>query len=133
MVAALRVVRPAARSFEQLHLPPIVQQIAEAPRGIILLAGAPGAGKSTTLAAMLQHLNQTVRKHIITLEDPIEYFFEDELCVIEQREVGLDTASFQSGLHNVLRQDPDVLVIGEMRETAARARRSAPRTWARWC
>lgn len=118
-VAALRVVRAALRNFEQLHLPPIVRQIAEAPRGIILLAGAPGAGKSTTLAAILQHLNQTTRKHVITLEDPIEYFFEDELCVIEQREIGLDTASFASGLHNVLRQDPDVLVIGEMREAAS--------------
>lgn len=116
LVAALRVVQGKTRGFTELHLPPIVRTLAESPRGIILLAGAPGSGKSTTLAAMLQHLNSTMRKHIITLEDPIEYYFEDELCVIEQREVGLDTTSFASGLHNVLRQDPDVLMIGEMRD-----------------
>ncbi len=120
-VAAMRVVRTAIRDFEQLHLPAIVRQLAESTRGIILMAGAPGSGKSTTLAAMLQHLNHKVRRHIITLEDPIEYFFDDELCVIEQREIGLDTASFQTGLHNVLRQDPDVLVIGEMRDASSAA------------
>ena len=76
----------------------------------------PAAGKSTTLAAMIEHINATARKHIITLEDPIEYLFEDKQSVIEQREIGLDTATFASGLHNVLRQDPDVIVIGEMRD-----------------
>jgi twitching motility protein PilT len=120
-VAAFRVVRSVIRDFDELHLPPIVRHIAESRNGIVLLAGAPGAGKSTTLAAMIQHLNGTVRRHILTLEDPIEYFFEDQLSVIEQREIGLDTASFQTGLHNVLRQDPDVLVIGEMRDVSSAA------------
>ncbi len=115
-VLALRLVRTVIRSFDQLHLPPIIQRLAESPRGIVLLTGAPGAGKSTTLAAAVEHLNLTARKHIITLEDPIEYFFEDKHSVIEQREVGLDTATFATGLRNVLRQDPDVLVIGEMRD-----------------
>jgi twitching motility protein PilT len=115
-VMALRVMREAVRSFKDLRLPEVMRRICEAPRGIVLIAGAPGSGKSTTLAAMVEHLNATVRKHIITLEDPIEFFFEDRQCVIEQREIGLDTASFASGLRNVLRQDPDVLVIGEMRD-----------------
>jgi len=114
-VMALRVVRMKIPNFDELHLPPIVQKIAESSRGIVLLAGAPGSGKSSTLAAILQHVNERARRHIVTLEDPIEYFFEDKLSIIEQREVGLDTTSFATGLHNVLRQDPDVLVIGEMR------------------
>jgi twitching motility protein PilT len=112
---ALRVVRMEIRSFEELHLPPVVRRIAESARGIILIAGAPGSGKSTTLAAFVDHINKRSRKHIVTLEDPIEYFFEDQHSIIEQREVGLDTLTFAAGLHNVLRQDPDVLVIGEMR------------------
>jgi twitching motility protein PilT len=115
-VIAMRLVKTVPRDFSALHLPPVIRRVAEAPRGIVLIAGATGSGKSTTLAAMIHHLNQTVRKHIITLEDPIEYLFTDQQAVIEQREVGLDTASFASGLKNVLRQDPDVLVIGEMRD-----------------
>ena len=115
-VIALRLVRTVVRNFGELHLPEALRNIAESPRGIILLTGAPGAGKSTTLAAMIEHLNATVRKHIITLEDQIEYYFEDKLSLIEQREIGLDTATFATGLHNILRQDPDVLVIGEMRD-----------------
>lgn len=115
-VLALRLVKTNVPSFSELQLPEIIRRLAEAPHGIIIIAGAPGAGKSTTLAAMLQHLNETQRRHIITLEDPIEYLFEDRHSVIEQREVGLDTHTFASGLRNVLRQDPDVLVIGEMRD-----------------
>jgi twitching motility protein PilT len=118
-VLALRHVRTVIRDFEELHLPPIVRTLAETPRGIVIMAGAPGSGKSTTLAAMLQHLNRTARRHIITLEDPIEYFFEDEQSVIEQREIGLDTENFHTGLRNVLRQDPDVLAIGEMRDRSS--------------
>ncbi|MHA3774245.1 type IV pilus twitching motility protein PilT [Verrucomicrobiota bacterium sgz303538] len=115
-VLALRLVKSQPRDFNELNLPDIVRRIAEIPRGIVIIAGPPGAGKSTTLAAMINHLNKTVRRHILTLEDPIEYQFQDELSIIEQREVGLDTATFESGLRHVLRQDPDVLVIGEMRD-----------------
>jgi twitching motility protein PilT len=118
-VVAMRLVKGLVRTFEELRLPPIVRRIAEAPHGIVLVTGATGSGKSTTLAAMIEHINLTARKHIITLEDPIEYLFEDKQSVIEQREVGLDTASFGTGLKNVLRQDPDVIVIGEMRDSAS--------------
>jgi twitching motility protein PilT len=118
-VVAMRLVKGLVRTFEELRLPPIVRRIAEAPQGIVLVAGATGSGKSTTLAAMVEHINLTARKHIITLEDPIEYLFEDKQSVIEQREVGLDTTSFATGLKNVLRQDPDVIVIGEMRDSAS--------------
>jgi twitching motility protein PilT len=119
LVMALRLVKKLVRNFDELRLPPMVRRIAEAPHGIVLVTGATGSGKSTTLAAMIEHINVTARKHIITLEDPIEYLFEDKQSVIEQREVGLDTASFGSGLKNVLRQDPDVIVIGEMRDAAS--------------
>jgi twitching motility protein PilT len=118
-VMALRLVKAQVRLFEELRLPASVRGIAEAPHGIVLVTGATGSGKSTTLAAMVEHINLTTRKHIITLEDPIEYLFEDKQSVIEQREVGLDTATFASGLKNVLRQDPDVIVIGEMRDAAS--------------
>ena len=118
-VLALRSVKTVVPGFGELHLPEIVRRLADVLHGIIIIAGAPGAGKSTTLAAMLQYMNETQRKHIISLEDPIEYLFEDKHCVIEQREVGLDTISFASGLRNVLRQDPDVLVIGEMRDLSS--------------
>ena len=94
-----------------------IKKIAESPRGIVLLAGSTGCGKSTTLAAMIEHINANFKKHIITLEDPIEYVFEDNQCVIEQREVGLDTLSFHHALKHVLRQDPDVIMIGEMRDS----------------
>ena len=118
-VMALRLVKSAIQTFAQLHLPDTVRRIAEAPSGIVLITGATGSGKSTTLAAMIDHINATARRHILTLEDPIEFLFEDKQSVIEQREVGLDTATFASGLKNVLRQDPDVLVIGEMRDAAS--------------
>ncbi|HYR59494.1 MAG TPA: PilT/PilU family type 4a pilus ATPase [Chthoniobacteraceae bacterium] len=118
-VLSMRLVKSAMRDFRALNLPGAVRDIAETPRGIVIIAGATGSGKSTTLAAMIEHINQIARKHIITLEDPIEYLFTDRMSIIEQREVGLDTASFSSGLKNVLRQDPDVLVIGEMRDPAS--------------
>ena len=113
---ALRLVKAEIRTFAQLNLPDTLRQIAEAPRGIVIVAGAIGSGKSTTLAAMLDHINSTKRKHIITLEDPIEYLFEDRQSIIEQREIGLDTQSFSTGLRHVLRQDPDVIMIGEIRD-----------------
>jgi len=114
---AMRYVKTQIPSFEQLGLLPIVKKIAESPRGIVLLAGSTGCGKSTTLAAMIEHINATTKKHIIALEDPIEYVFEDNQSVIEQREVGLDTLSFEHGLKHVLRQDPDIIMIGEMRDS----------------
>ena len=113
---AMRYVRSHVASFEELGLLEQIKTIAESPRGIVLVAGATGSGKSTTLAAMIEHINGNFKKHIITLEDPIEFVFEDNQCVIEQREVGLDTASFHHALKHVLRQDPDIIMLGEMRD-----------------
>ena len=107
----MRYVKTKVPPFEELGILPVLKDIACAPRGIVLLAGSTGSGKSTTLAAMIEHINATSRKHIITLEDPIEFVFEDNQCVIEQREIGLDTMSFAHGLKNVLRQDPDVIMV----------------------
>ena len=114
---AMRHVKSQVPNFEQLGLAPICRDLAEAPRGIILLAGTTGSGKSTTLAAMIEHVNENFRRHIVTLEDPIEYQFEDNQSVIEQREIGLDTQSFARGLKSSLRQDPDIIMIGEMRDS----------------
>ena len=104
------------KSVEELRLPPVISELAREERGIILLTGTTGSGKSTTLAAMIDQINRTVAKHIVTIEDPIEYIHEDRLSVINQREVGEDTASFKRALRRVLRQDPDVILIGEMRD-----------------
>jgi twitching motility protein PilT len=116
---AMRHVKTNVPSFAQLGLLEQIKQIAESPRGIVLVAGSTGSGKSTTLAAMLEHINGNFKKHIITLEDPIEFVFEDNQCVIEQREVGLDTQSFHHALKNVLRQDPDIIMLGEMRDAVS--------------
>jgi len=94
----------------------VLKEIALSHRGIVLVSGSTGCGKSTTLAAMLQHINAIQKKHIITLEDPIEFVFDDNQSVIEQREIGLDTLSFAEGLKHILRQDPDIIMIGEMRD-----------------
>src|SRR5215471_7183153 len=114
---AMRYVKTMVPSFEELGLPDQVRKIAESPRGIVLVSGSTGCGKSTTLAAMVEHINANFKRHLITLEDPIEYVFEDNQCIIEQREVGLDTLSFHHALKNVLRQDPDNIMIGEMRDS----------------
>jgi twitching motility protein PilT len=114
---AMRHVKTHVPSFEELGLLAQIKKIAESPRGIVLLAGSTGCGKSTTLAAMIEHINSNFKKHIVTMEDPIEYVFEDNQCVIEQREVGLDTLSFHHALRHVLRQDPDIIMIGEMRDS----------------
>ena len=114
---AMRYVKTVVPSFEELGLPAQIRKIAESPRGIVLVSGSTGCGKSTTLAAMVEHINANFKKHLITLEDPIEYVFEDNQCVVEQREVGLDTLSFHHALRNVLRQDPDIIMIGEMRDS----------------
>jgi twitching motility protein PilT len=113
---AMRFVKTLVPSFQELGLLEQIKKVAEAPRGIVLLAGSTGCGKSTTLAAMVEHINNNFKKHIITLEDPVEYAFEDNQSVIEQREIGLDTQSFHHALKHVLRQDPDVIMIGEMRD-----------------
>ena len=113
---AMRFVKSLVPSFEDLGLLEQIKKVAESPRGIVLLAGSTGCGKSTTLAAMVEHINNNFKKHIITLEDPVEYAFEDNQSVIEQREIGLDTVSFHHALKHVLRQDPDIIMIGEMRD-----------------
>jgi twitching motility protein PilT len=114
---ALRHVKSHIPTFADLHLPEQLEKIATAERGVIFVTGATGSGKSSTLAAMIDHVNQHEKCHIITLEDPIEYVFEDKQCVLEQREVGLDTLSFERALVHVMRQDPDVIMIGEMRDS----------------
>ncbi|NCC51041.1 MAG: twitching motility protein, partial [Spartobacteria bacterium] len=113
---ALRHVKTQIPTFEDLRLPLTLKELAMMPRGIILASGTTGSGKSTTLAAMLNEINQHRKCRVITIEDPIEYIFEDNLSVISQREVGLDTMSFHAALKHVLRQDPDVIMIGEMRD-----------------
>ncbi|MGA2469336.1 MAG: PilT/PilU family type 4a pilus ATPase [Solirubrobacteraceae bacterium] len=118
-----RAIPHRIRTIEELMLPPVITELAEETRGIILATGTTGSGKSTTLAAMIDHINRTRAAHIVTIEDPIEFVHEDHLSMISQREVGLDTASFKRALRRVLRQDPDVILIGEMRdeETVATA------------
>src|SRR5271157_4148111 len=113
---AMRYVKTIVPSFEELGLLEQIRRIAESPRGIVLVSGSTGCGKSTTLAAMIEHINANFKKHIITLEDPIEFVFEDNQCVVEQREIGLDTANFYGALKHVLRQDPDIIMLGEMRD-----------------
>jgi twitching motility protein PilT len=124
---AFRVIPKEVPSFEALSLPLGVQQLSTYHRGLILVTGATGAGKSTTLAAMVDHINRTRRQHILTIEDPIEILHADRGCIVNQREVGLDTASFGQALRRALRQDPDVILIGELRdpETAETALQAA--------
>lgn len=104
-------------TFEELHLPAILKKVALERSGIILIAGAVSSGKTTTIAAMLRAMNENVQKHVITLEDPIEYQYEDGKCLIQQREVGEDTKDFDTALKYIVRQSPDVIVIGEMRDS----------------
>ena len=111
----LRKIETKIPTVEQLNLPPILNEIAMKKQGIVLLVGATGTGKSTTLAAMMGYRNENSRGHIITIEDPIEYVHEHKGCIITQREVGIDTKSFEAGLKNALRQAPDVILIGEIR------------------
>jgi twitching motility protein PilT len=113
---ACRAIPHHISTIEELALPSVVTELAEEERGIVLLTGTTGSGKSTTLAAMIDHMNQTMSKHIVTIEDPIEFVHQDVRSVINQREVGMDTASFKRALRRVLRQDPDVILVGEMRD-----------------
>jgi twitching motility protein PilT len=113
---AIRAIPHRISTIQELALPDVVRDLAEEERGIVLLTGTTGSGKSTTLAAMIDHMNETTSKHIVTIEDPIEFVHEDKRSVINQREVGMDTASFKRALRRVLRQDPDVILVGEMRD-----------------
>ena len=124
-----RVVPFSVKSLADLGLPDVIRTLASEERGIVLVTGTTGSGKSTTLAAMIDHINGTAFKHIVTIEDPIEYLYRDRNCAIDQREVGTDTASFATALRRVLRQDPDVILIGEMRdETTVRTALAAAET-----
>ncbi|AZN43342.1 type IV pilus twitching motility protein PilT [Paenibacillus albus] len=113
---ALRIIPSHIPSLETLHVPEVLKKICTKPQGLFLVTGPTGSGKSTTLASMLDYLNKTERKHVITLEDPIEYLHRHERSIIVQREVGHDTMSFSNGLRAALRQDPDVILVGELRD-----------------
>ena len=113
---AFRVIPTEVPSFDQLRLPEGVRRLADEARGLILVTGATGSGKSTTLASIVNHINRTRRQHIVTIEDPIEFLHSDHGCIVNQREVGLDTDSFSQALRRALRQDPDVILIGELRD-----------------
>jgi twitching motility protein PilT len=113
---AIRVVPTRIPTLDELRLPEVLKRIAEKPQGLVLVTGPTGSGKSTTLAAMIDYMNKTMHKHIITLEDPIEYLHKHGSCIIDQREIGFDTNNFANGLRAALRQDPDVILVGEMRD-----------------
>jgi twitching motility protein PilT len=116
---AFRLIPRQAPTFDELNLPPGVPRLAEEHRGLVLVTGATGSGKTTTLAAIIGHINRTRKQHIVTIEDPIEILHEDAQCIVSQREVGLDTESFGQALRRALRQDPDVILIGELRDAEA--------------
>jgi twitching motility protein PilT len=127
MAAAFRLIPAQIRTIDELYLPPILHDFTPLNQGFVLIVGPAGHGKSTTLAAMLDEINHKRTDHIITIEDPIEYVFSQDRCIISQREVGLDTPSFNAALRSILRQDPDVIMVGEMRdpETMATAMTAA--------
>lgn len=113
---SLRRVRVERPTIEELNLPPTLATLAEEPRGLVLVTGTAGSGKTTTLAAMIDHINRTRKSHIVTVEDPIEVLHRDDKSIISQREIGIDTDSYADALRHVVRQDPDVILIGEMRD-----------------
>jgi twitching motility protein PilT len=112
----MRAIKSKVPPLAALNLPDTIARLTYLPRGLVLVTGDTGSGKSTTLAAMIQAMNERYRKHIITLEDPVEYTFESNRCLVEQRELGADMPSFSSGLKHALRQDPDIILVGEMRD-----------------
>lgn len=112
----LRVISNHIRTIEELQLPPILRTLAEEKRGLILVTGATGSGKTTTLASLIQKINTDRAAHIITIEDPIEFNFKDEKSTVQQREIGIDSESFQTALRGALRQNPDVILVGELRD-----------------
>jgi twitching motility protein PilT len=113
---AIRRVRSEIPTFEELRLPEVMRTLADSPRGLVLVTGPTGTGKTTTIASLIGYINRTRRAHIVTIEDPIEVVHDDELSIIQQREVGSDTASYASALKHVVRQDPDVIFVGEIRD-----------------
>ncbi len=113
---AIRAVNTVVPSFDELNLPKVVGELSNEKRGLIFVTGTTGSGKSTTLAAMVEHMNETRVDNILTVEDPIEYIYRDKKCIVSQREVGADTESFSTALRHALRQDPDVIMIGEIRD-----------------
>ncbi len=116
LAATIRLLNSSIPSLEMLGLPTVLNELAEKPRGLILVTGPTGSGKSTTLAAMIDHINESRPDHIITIEDPIEYKYEEKLALIHQREVGIDVKDFASALRSALREDPDIILVGEMRD-----------------
>ena len=116
LAISFRVIPNQIPNIDNLHLPPVVKELTDLPRGLVLVTGHTGSGKSTTLAAMMDLINSKYCKRIITMEDPIEYMIENKECMIEQREVGADCPNFASGLKHALRQDPDIIMVGEMRD-----------------
>lgn len=114
--AAFRYITSEAPNLENMSMPPIVTEIAKKPRGLVLVTGPTGSGKSTTLAAMIDYINRTRSEHIITIEDPIEFVHSSKLSIIHQRELGMDTRSFSNALRSALREDPDIILVGEMRD-----------------
>jgi twitching motility protein PilT len=115
--AAIRCIPAQIKTLEDLQLPDTLRALATKPRGLVLVTGATGSGKSTTLAALIDYLNTTQEKHILTIEDPIEYVHQSKMCLINQREVNRDTLSFQRALRSAFREDPDIILIGELRDT----------------
>lgn len=116
IAATIRLLNSTIPTLEELHMPTVLYQMAAQPRGLILVTGPTGSGKSTTLAAMIEHVNQNSDRHVITIEDPIEYVYECKRSLIHQREVGPDVADFASAIRSSLREDPDVILVGEMRD-----------------
>ena len=116
LAIAFRVIPVQIPTFDELYLPPVIATLAMEPRGMVLVTGTAGSGKSTTLAAMIEHMNNNRAGHILTIEDPIEFLHHDKRCMVNQREVGIDTGSFAEALRSALRQDPDVILVGEMRD-----------------
>lgn len=114
--AVFRLIPFRIKTIDELHVPPVTKDLSLLPRGLILVTGPTGSGKSTSLAAMINHINQNTRRHIITIEDPIEYVHQDQQSIINQRELGTDTHSFSEALKHVMRQNPDVILVGEMRD-----------------
>ncbi|MCL0067087.1 Flp pilus assembly complex ATPase component TadA [Thermodesulfovibrionales bacterium] len=114
--AVMRIIPSKARGMDDLGLPEVLKEIALSRQGLILITGPTGSGKTTTLAAIIDYLNRNVQKHIVTIEDPVEYIIEDQKCTINQREVGIDTRSFSEATKRAMRQDPDIILVGEMRD-----------------